>query len=173
MNTRLTTSITAAAAGLGLAAIPFTSAVAGPAPKATGGVAWSTALDYPATADFVAMGTSPVRGSITVTNHDNLSFTGTVTCHHDAGGGVTWFGGVITSSSYVDPEQGNVNGQSEQYFFVVVDDNGQPGNLAATSTPDKITLFRPDEAPTCDPGSLPQALMTANQQLTGGNLVVH
>ncbi|TXL63284.1 hypothetical protein [Aeromicrobium terrae] len=90
MNTRLTTSITAAAAGLGLAAFPFTSAVAGPAPKATGGVAWSTALDYPATADFVAMGTSPVRGSIT-----------------------------------------------------------------------------------CDPGSLPQALMTANQQLTGGNLVVH
>jgi hypothetical protein len=173
MNTRLAISLSAAAAGLGLAVIPVSSASSSPAPTVTGDVAWSTGLDYPAAADFVAMSTSPVRGSITVTNHDNVSFTGTVTCHHDLGDGETWFGGTITSSSLVDPGQGNVNGQSLEYFFVAVDDNGEPGNLAATTNPDRITVFRPDTAPTCEPGSLPEALMTANRPLTAGNLVVH
>jgi hypothetical protein len=172
MHTRLTIGITAAA-GLALSAVPLTSALAAPAPKATGGVAWDTGLDYPATADFVAMGTSPVRGSVTVTNHDNVSFTGDVTCHRDVGGGLTWFGGTITDSSLVDPELGNPNGQSRDYFFVAVADHGQPGNLSATDDPDRITVFRPNEAPTCEPGSLPADLMSANQALTSGNLVVH
>jgi hypothetical protein len=145
------------------------SAIAGQFGSVTGDVGWTTSfLGSDATAQFVAQGTDPARGNVTVTNHDNVSFTGLVTCYKDLGGGLADFGGTISSFSFVDPSLGNADRQGLQYFLFVVQDNGSPGNLNATTNPDRITLARPFSPPNCaSPG------LGANRQLTSGNLVVH
>jgi hypothetical protein len=169
LSTRKILVSTAAITCVLSAALLHGSAFAAGFGKATGDIGWTTAfLGSDANAQFVAQGTDPARGNVTVSNHDNVSFTGTVTCYQDLGGGLADFGGTISSYSFVDPSLGNADQQGLQYFLFVVSDIGSPGNLNATADPDRITLFRPASAPDCaSPG------LGANRQLTYGNLVIH
>ena len=117
-----------------------------------------TAIGSHAKAHFDAQATNPARGKITVTNHDGVSFKGTVNCYQQDSANAATFSGTIDSFEGADVP-GNTQGTAT--FEMKDQEGGTTGNKG-----DLVTVMRGSAPFDCTTGGV------ADRPVTHGNIDV-